>query len=626
MAIFSISENFIRRPVLTTVCTILIVLIGGICIPLLPVLNLPDIAPIQIQATSVYTGADAKTVEDTVTTPLERGINGVENMQYITSQSTNTGASSIQVYFSTGTDKNINQVNVQNRVAQTEPLLPDAVKQTGVTVKAASTSILLVYGFNAENNRYDQNFISNYVDLYITDALKRVPGVGDVFVLGERKYAMRLWLDPNALAARDLTALDVANALKSQNIQVGVGSVGGQPGPQDQSYTFPLRIQGRLRNEQEFGELVLKTGADGGLIKVKDVGRVELGAENYETNVLANGSPGIALALYQQPGSNAIDVAEKIKETMTELERDFPPGFRDYLVYDITRFIESSLEEVIHTLIEAILLVVLVIFIFLQDWRTTIIPAVAIPVSLIGTMAFAKAFGFSINTLTMFGLVLATGLVVDDGIVVVEAVVGKMEQGMGAKQAALESMRELSGALISTSLVLIAVFLPVVFFPGATGIMYQQFALIIIFSIAISTFNALSFSPSMAAILLKPQNGEGHSPLAWFFRKFNQGFEWVLDRYRGLLERFIRIRMVIVGLFVLGLVATYFVYQSVPGGFIPEEDQGLLIGIIQAPDGVSLSYTNQIAEDVLHSSSRNPALPLLPNPQIRELLTPGRNR
>ncbi|NJO78684.1 MAG: MMPL family transporter [Cyanobacteria bacterium RM1_2_2] len=608
MAIFSIADTFIKRPVLTTVCTILIVLLGGICIPLLPVMNLPDIAPIQVQVTSAYIGADAQTVENTVTTTLERGINGVEDMEYMTSQSANTGASAIQVYFSTDTDKNINQVNVQNRVSQNEATLPDAVKQTGVTVKTASTSILLVYGFNSKDNIYDQNFISNYLDLYINDAIKRVPGVGDLSVLGERKYAMRLWLDPNATAARGLTAADVSTALRSQNIQVGAGSVGGQPAPSDQSYSFPLRVSGRLQNEAEFGELVLKTNSDGSLVKVKDVGRVELGAENYDTNVLANGQPGVALAIYQQPGSNAIDVANKIRETLAELRRDFPPGLQDSLVYDITDFIESSQEEVLHTLIEAILLVILVIFIFLQDWRTTVIPAVAIPVSLIGTMAFAKALGFSLNTLTMFGLVLATGLVVDDGIVVVEGIVAKMEQGMGARQAAFEAMKELTGALIATSLVLIAVFMPVVFFPGATGIMYKQFALIIIFSIAISTFNALSFSPSMAAILLKANHGEGRGPLAWFFRKFNQGFEWVLNRYRSLLEFLIRIRMIVIGLFILGLAATYLMFTSVPSGFIPEEDQGLLIGIMQAPEGVSLNYSNQVAEEIYQTLVQEPSV------------------
>ncbi len=607
MALFSIADTFIKRPVLTTVCTILIVLLGGICIPLLPVVNLPDIAPIQVQVTSVYPGADSETVETTVTSALERGINGVENMEYITSQSTNTGVSSIQVFFGTNTDKNINQVNVQNRVSQNETSLPDSVRQIGTTVRTASTSILLVYGFSARDNVYDQEFISNYVDLYTTDALRRVPGVANVALLGERRYAMRLWLNPNAMAARNLTTLDVSAALRSQNIQVGAGSVAGQPTTENLPFSFPLRVSGQMQNEAEFGELVLRTNPDGSLVRVKDVGRVELGAENYEANVLANGQPGVALALYQQPGSNAIDVANKIKETIAELERDFPPGLQQSLVFDTTTFIASSQAEVLETLVIAILLVVLVIFIFLQDWRTTLIPAVAIPVSLIGTMAFAKLLGFSINTLTMFGLVLATGLVVDDGIVVVESIVAKIEQGLPTKRAAYEAMQELSGAVISTSLVLIAVFLPVTFFPGATGIMYKQFSLIIIFSVAISTFNALSFSPSMSAILLKPKQ-EGRGPLAWFFRKFNQGFDWVLDRYRSLLEFLLRIRIIVVALFVLGLFATYLVYNAVPSGFIPEEDQGLLVGIIQAPEGVSLSYTNEMAADIYKVLTEEPGI------------------
>lgn len=604
MGIFSISDLFIKRPVLTTVATILIVLVGAICIPLLPVLNLPDIAPIQVQVTSNYIGADSQTVESTVTTALERQINGVENMQYITSNSTNSGASSVSVFFKTNSDKNIDQVNVQNRVAVAQPQLPDAVKQTGVTVKTASTSILLVYGFNADTDPetgkdiYDPVFISNYLDLFVNDELKRVPGVGDLTVFGERKYAMRLWLDPNALASRNLTAVDVSNALRSQNIQVGGGTLGSQPAPDNQPYTFPVRIQGRLRDEKEFGELVLATQKNGTLIKVKDVGRVELGAENYDASAIVNGRPGLGIGIYQQPGSNAVDVAEAVKERLEELRKDFPPGLNAFLIYDITKFIESSQEEVFHTLIEAIVLVVLVIFVFLQDWRTTIIPAVAIPVSLIGAMAFALVFGFSINSLTMFALVLATGLVVDDGIVVVEGIATKMEQGMGARQAAFEAMDELTVALIATSLVLMAVFVPVAFFPGSTGIMYRQFALIIVFSIAISTFNAISFSPSMSAILLRRKEGEGRGPLAWFFRKFNHVFDWVLHHYTRLLEFLVRIRMLVVGLFVLGLGLTYFAFTAVPSGFIPEEDQGVLIGIIQSPDGVSVNYTQKVGREI----------------------------
>jgi HAE1 family hydrophobic/amphiphilic exporter-1 len=604
MGIFSIADTFIKRPVLTTVCTIIIVLLGAICVPLLPVLNLPDIAPIQVQVTSAYIGADAETVENTVTTPLERQINGVENMQYLTSNSTNAGGSAISVFFNTDSNKDINQVNVQNRVAVVEPTLPDAVKQTGVAVKAASTSILLVYGVNSDadpetgKDRYDTVFLSNYLDLFVTDELKRVKGVGDITIFGERKYAMRLWLDPNALASRQLTATDVSSALRSQNIQVGAGTLGSQPAPADQPYTFPVRIQGRLRDEREFGELVLKTQPDGTLVKLKDIGRVELGAENYDSSALVNGKDGVGIGVYQQPGSNALDVAEAIKERMQELEQDFPPGLNAFLIYDVTKFIESSQEEVFHTLIEAIVLVVLVIFIFLQDWRTTIIPAIAIPVSLIGTMAFALAFNFSINSLTMFALVLATGLVVDDGIVVVEAIAVKLEEGMAPRQAAFEAMRELTGAVIGTSLVLMAVFVPVSFFPGATGIMYKQFALIIVFSILISTFNALSFSPSLSAILLKRHEGEGRGPLAWFFRKFNQGFDRILGQYRRLLEFLIRMRMIVVGLFVLGLGLTYLVFTSVPNGFIPDEDQGVLIGIVQSSDGVALNTTQRVGQAI----------------------------
>lgn len=599
MGVFSIAHLFIRRPVLTTVTTILIVLMGAICIPLLPVNNLPDIAPVKVNVTSAYVGADAQTVEDTVTSALERQINGVDGMEYITSASSNDGISSIGVFFKTGSDKDINQVNVQNRVAVVQPSLPDVIKQTGVTVRASSASTLLVYGFNAENNEYDNVFISNYLDLYLVDELKRVPGVGDLAILGERTYAMRLWLDPNAMAARGMTAGDVVAALQSQNVQVGVGAIGNEPAPTDQAANFPVRVRGKLRDEKEFAEVVLKTLPNGTLVRVKDIGRVELGAQNYSANTVVDGKPGVAISIAQAPGSNAIDVADQIKERIHELEQNFPPGLKATLVYDVTQFIEASQEEVVHTLMEAIALVVLVIFVFLQDWRTTLIPAVAIPVSLLGTMAFALIMGFSINTLTMFGLVLATGLVVDDGIVVVEAIAAKMEEtGMSARKASFEAMGEITGAVISMSLVLMAVFIPVSFFPGATGVMYKQFALIIVFSILISTFNALSFSPSMSALLLRHHHGEGKGPLAWFFRKFNQGFDWVIARYGALLDLFIRSRMLVIGAFVLGLLATGFIFKTVPSGFIPEEDQGLFLGIVQAPEGVALKYTDKVGADV----------------------------
>lgn len=599
MAIFSISDAFIRRPVLTTVTTIVILLLGGIAIPLLPVVNLPDIAPIQIQITSNYTGADSRTVEDTVTTPIERQVNGVENMEYITSVSGNTGDSQISVFFRTGTNKDINQVNVQNKVALAEPTLPDPVKQTGVSVKASSTSVLLVYGFNAENDEYDAEFISNYLDLYVVDLLKRIPGVGDLIVLGDRTYAMRLWLDPDAMASRGLTSNDVVRALQSQNLQVGGGSLGGEPAPENQPYNFPIRIQGRLRDETEFANLVLRALPDGTLIKVKDVGRVELGAQNYSTAGFVNGKPGSGIAIYQLPGSNAVAVGQQVKETLDELKKDFPPGLTSRLVYDTTEFIEASQQEVTTTLLQAVGLVVLILFVFLQDWRTTIIPAVAIPVALIGAMVFAFIFGFSLNNLTMFGIILATGVVVDDAIVIVESIAANIEQGMKPREAAMASMGTLVGATISTSMVLIAIFLPVAMFPGSTGIMYRQFALIMAFSIVVSTFNALTFTPSMSALLLRPKREEeGHGPLGKFFQWFNQGFAWLRERYRRFVEFLISVRYMVVAVFALGLALTFFMFKAVPTGFIPEEDQGLFIGIIQAPEGVAMNYTNRVGDKI----------------------------
>jgi HAE1 family hydrophobic/amphiphilic exporter-1 len=596
MAIFSIANTFIKRPVLTTVCTLLILLVGGVCIPLLPINYLPDISPIQIQVSSFYTGADVDTVENTVTTILERDINGVENMDYMTSQSY-AGTSKISVYFPSYTDKNINQVNVQNRVAQALPKLPSAVQQLGVSTKAASTSILMIYGIYSETGEYDNIFISDYVDLNLTDVIKRVPGVGDVAVFGNKQNAMRLWLNPTALSSRGLTILDVVNALRSQNVVVGAGSIGQEPVPQGQSYELPIRIRSRFTNTQDFADLVVKTGSDGTLVRLKDVGSVEIGAENYVSNAQVNGQQGLGLAIYQSPGSNALDVAENVQKTMAELAQNFPPGMQAEIVYDTTAFIQTSIKEVFITLLQAIGLVILVIYIFLQDWRTTIIPAIAIPVALIGSLAFALVFGFSINSLTMFGLILATGVVVDDAIVIVEAVSGKLEQGLSPKEASIAVMNQMTGAVVSTSLVLMAVFIPVAFFPGTTGKLYQQFALIIAFAIVVSTFNALSFSPSMSAILLRPQQ-EARGVFGWLFGKFNQFLAWLRDRYQSMVGFLIRLRYLVMAAFVAALFATYYMFQAVPTGFVPAEDQGVVLGLIQAPDGVSLSYTDGVVEQV----------------------------
>jgi hydrophobic/amphiphilic exporter-1 (mainly G- bacteria), HAE1 family len=591
--IFSIATPFIKRPVLTTVCTLIILLLGAVCIPLLPINYLPDIAPIQIRVSARYSGADVNTVEDTVTGVLERQINGVEGMDYMTSN-TFAGNSQISVFFGSDTDKNTNQVNVQNRVAQAVPQLPVPVQQLGVTTQASSSSILLIYGVYSEDDVYDDIFISNYVDQNIAEVLRRVPGVGDVATFGDKPNAMRLWLDPNALASRNLTALDVVNALRSQNVVVGAGGIGQEPVPAGQNFELPLRVEGRFANEREFSNLVVQRDASGGLIRLRDVGRAELGSEHYASNARVNGQVGVGIAVYQAPESNALDIADRIATEMQQIEATFPPGLKAELVFDTTEFVEVSIREVVITLLQAFLLVVLVIFIFLQDWRTTVIPLIAIPVALIGALAFAFLFGFSINNLTLFGLILATGLVVDDAIVIVESCTEKIQnQGMTAKQAAIATMEELSGATIATSLVLMAVFIPVAFFPGSTGKLYQQFALIIAFAIAVSTFNALSFSPSMAALLLGPAR-PATGPLGWCFDRFNRGFAWVSDRFVRLVQWFIQIKYIILGLFVVGLLATVYMFAAVPTAFVPDEDQGAFVGLVQGPDGVSLSYTDRV--------------------------------
>ena len=597
--ILSIADTFIKRPVLTTVCAIIIVLIGGISIPMLPISQLPQVAPIQVEVSSAYIGADAETAETNVTTIVEREINGVENMSYMSSNTSNDGISNVVVSFPPNTDRDIAQVNVQNRVALSEPQLPGIVQQTGVTVQKSSPDLLLGIAFFAENDEYDDLFLSNYLDLYLLDRVKRIDGVGRAVIFGERKYAMRLWLDPDALAARNLSSQSIVDALQEQNIQVGAGSIGKQPSPEGQQFEFTLRASGRLESATEFEDLVIGTGEGGNLIKLRDVGRAELGAENYNTSAEFKGNPAVGMGVFQLPGSNALDVGSAVKETVAELAKDFPPGMEYEIALDTTEFVQVSMTEVIKTLVQAVLLVVLIIFIFLQDWRTTIIPAIAIPVSLIGSFTFLNIFGFQINTLTLFAMVLSTGLVVDDGIVVVEAIATKVERGMRPKIAAIDTMNELSGAVIATSLVLMAVFIPVSFFPGSTGVIFKQFALTIVFAVALSTFNALTFSPTMAGILLRPAKAKT-GILGKFFNKFNQFFDWVTAGYTKAITFLAKkiVRPFVLAGFTALLLFTYFLYNQVPTGFIPEEDQGYFYTIVQAPDGVSLNYTQNIMKQV----------------------------
>ncbi|WP_413175005.1 efflux RND transporter permease subunit [Anabaena azotica] len=589
---------FIKRPVFTSVCAIIILLVGVISIPTLPTAQYPEISPTQIIVTSNYVGASAEVVESTVTSILERQINGIEGIKYMTSSSSNDGTSTITVTFDASRDKDIAAVDVQNRVSLAEPQLPDAVKQTGVTVNKQSNNILLGMGLYSENKEFDNVFLSNYADLYIADALKRIKGVSEARIFGERRYAMRLWLDPNKLASRNLTTNDVVDALNEQNLQVGVGQIGQQPAPEGQMYQIDLRAISRLTEPQEFDNLVIKTATDGSLIKLKDVGRAELGAQNYSSFLRFKGEEGVGIGILATPGSNVLNVARSVKKEMMRLSQSFPPGMKYDVAFDTTSIVEGSLKEVIKTLLEAIGLVILVIFIFLQDWRTTLIPVITIPLSLIGTFAFVKVFNFSINTLTMFGLTLATGMVVDDAIIVVENISRLIqEKGIHPRKASYLAMTELTGAVIATSLVLMAVFVPVAFFPGSTGQIYKQFALTIAFSIAISTFLALTLTPSLAALLLR-QSPPPRGIFGFVFGIINGFLEAMRRGYASSLRLLTRVKAIVLVVFIALIGFTGWLYLNVPTSFLPDEDQGYFITIIQAPEGSSLKYTSNVMSEV----------------------------
>ncbi|MGB3765856.1 MAG: efflux RND transporter permease subunit [Phormidesmis sp.] len=606
---------FIKRPVFATVCALIMLLIGAVSIPTLPIAQYPDISPTQINVTATYIGADAETVERGVTTVIERQINGVEGMRYMTSNSSNNGVSNIVVTFDSSRDKDIAAVDVQNRVSLAEPQLPEVVRQTGVTVAKQTSNILLAMSLFTEDDQYDDVFLSNYADLYVADALRRVEGVGNVTIFGERTYAMRIWLNPQQLAGRGLTADDVVAALSEQNIQVGAGQIGQPPTPDDQNFQVDLRANSRLQTPEEFEDLVLQTGESGQLVRLKDVGYAELGAERYSSFLRFRGNDAVGLGIFQLPGSNALEVAAGVKEVMAGLEPDFPPGMQYGIGFDTTEYVQQSLMSVLWTLVQAIGLVVLVIYIFLQDWRTTVIPAITIPVSLIGTFAIIKIFGFSINSLTLFGLTLATGMVVDDAIVVVEDISSKINKdGLSPVKAAITSMGELTGAVIATSLVLMAVFVPVAFFPGTTGALYRQFALTIAFAIALSTFNALTLTPTLSGLLLRPKR-ELTGWRAKVFTPFNNGLDWLRDRYGIALEKLVGLKLVVLGAFVASLVLTAWLYSVVPSAFLPDEDQGYFITIIGGPEGVSLNYTSDVM-------AKAEAL-LLEQPEVRATFAVG---
>jgi HAE1 family hydrophobic/amphiphilic exporter-1 len=595
-------DFFIRRPVFATVCALLIILGGAISIPTLPIAQFPNLSPPQVVVSSAYIGANAQTVESAVTIPLEQAINGVEGMKYITSNSGNDGTSQITVTFDVTRNVDLASVDVQNRVNQALGRLPNTVKNTGVIITKQIGGFVFGAGVYAEKGEYNSLFLSNYLDIYVKDAIKRVPGVGDALVFGERKYAMRLWLDPARMAQRGLTATGVLTALNEQNVQVAAGQVGEPPSSDAQAYQISVRAIGRLTEPSEFDNIVLKSGTDGTLVRLKDVGHAELGAENYGSILRFNGHDAVGLAVTQLPGANALDVDKAAKAELQRLSKNFPPGLKYAVAFDTTTVVGESIRDVIVTLLQAVCLVVIVIYLFLQDWRTTFIPAITIPVSLVGTFIFVKAFGFSINTLTLFGITLATGLVVDDAIVVIENVERHIVEGITEPHnAASVAMKEVAGAVIATSLVLVAVFVPVALFPGTTGILFRQFALTIAFSVSISAFNALTLTPALSAIFLGHHRERAQGR---FFKTFNKVVEAGTNAYRRTVRGVIGWRLTTLALFLVVLGATYWIYQFVPRAFIPEDDQGYLIFIVQAPQGASLTYTRDICAKVEETLSR----------------------
>ena len=608
-------DFFIKRPIFATVCALLIILAGAVCIPTLPISLYPNLAPPQVTVTSNYVGANAQVVESAVTTPLEQQINGVEGMHYITSTSSNDGTSNVNVTFRTGYDLNVAAVDVQNRVATATGRLPQEIKNTGITITKANPNFVFAAGFYSPDNSLSNQYISNYLDVYVKDALKRIPGVGDVVIFGERKYAMRIWLDPTKLAARQLTAADVVSALQEQNVEIPAGQLGRPPADPKQNFQVTLRVVGRMSDPRQFESIILKNTPNG-IVQLKDVGRAEIGAESYDTNLLYSGHEAVGVGVQQLSNANALEVDKAAKAELLELAKSFPPGIKYVIAFDTTTVVGDSVKEVVSTLEEAIIIVMIVIFFFLLDWRATIIPAVTIPVSLIGTFAFIKIFDFSINSLTLFGITLATGLVVDDAIVVIENAQRHInEDGTDSHTATSVAMSEVASAVVATSLVLISVFVPVSFFPGTTGILYKQFSLTIAFSIAISLFNALTLSPALAAILLRGEDKK-YSVFDWTriewlsrgYRTFAHGIDRAIHGtgriYGKIITNVLKIRYAMVVLFLAGLALTAYMYVRVPTGFVPQEDQNYFIVVVQAPPGASLSYTTNVskaAEQILRA-------------------------
>lgn len=595
------SRFFINRPIFAAVLSIVIFAAGLIAIPFLPVSEYPDVVPPTVQVRAVYPGANPKVIADTVATPIEESINGVENMMYLKSVAGSDGVLVITVTFRPGTNPDEAQVLVQNRVSQALARLPEDVRRQGVTTQKQSSTMTMVVHLNSPNGRYDSLYLRNYATLKVKDELARLPGVGQAQMWGSGDYAMRLWLDPNKVAARGLTAGDVVSAVREQNVQVSAGQLGAEPTEVDSDFLVSINAQGRLETEEEFGRIVIKNGADGEIVRLSDVARLELGAGNYTLRSQLDNRDAVAIGIFQSPGANAIDLSDAVRERMSELATQFPEGMSYEVVYDPTIFVRDSIKSVVTTLLEAVLLVVLVVILFLQSWRASIIPLIAVPVSVVGTFSALYVLGFSINTLTLFGLVLAIGIVVDDAIVVVENVERNIEQGMAPLAAAHQAMREVSGPIVAIALVLSAVFVPMAFLNGVTGQFYKQFAVTIAISTVISAINSLTLSPALAAVLLKPHDAAKDAPtrlidrlFGWLFRPFNRFFGNNSMRYQNAISRVLGKRGAVFALYAGLLLATGLLFQAVPGGFIPTQDKMYLIGGVKLPEGASLDRTDAI--------------------------------
>ncbi|MBV8244910.1 MAG: efflux RND transporter permease subunit [Candidatus Eremiobacteraeota bacterium] len=594
---------FIQRPIFAAVCAAMILLFGLVAMPTLPIAYYPKIAPPVVTVTANYIGANAQTVESSVTTPLEQAINGVQGLRYITSTSDNTGTSTITCTFDLGRDLDQATNDVQNAIQSAQGILPNEVKQTGVVVSKNSGTFTMAIGMTSTNPQYGSLWMSNYVDRRLVNVLKRLQGISDVFVFGERKYAMRVWLDPLKLNQNSVTAADVVAAIQAQNVQVAAGAIGAQPAPKNQPYQITVNAVGRLSTPEQFENIILRANPDGGFVRLGDVGHVDLGAQDYSVDLAYarkdtdHGKPrtAIGLGILQLSSANALQLSKGVRAAMEDLSKEFPPGVKYSVAFDTTDFVNESIREVIKTLVIAIILVVLVIFLFLQDWRTTLIPAITIPISLIGTFGLMKILGFSINTLTMFGMTLATGLVVDDAIVVIENISRYIEEKKEKPlPGAILAMKEITGAVIATSLVLLSVFVPVAFFPGTTGQLYKQFALTIACSISISAFIALTLTPALSALFITGQRTVRFR----FFKRINAAIAWMRREYHELLPHLISARVLVVGGFLAGLGILLWMYTSTPSAFIQNEDQGYFITVIQLPEGSSLDQTVAVTRRV----------------------------